>query len=233
MAELTIAASGVRALLEIAVSRGANRCELAERSRIDLAELENPDNRIPFPKYVALMRAAQELCNDPALALHFGEAVDYTVMSFTHQIGAPSMIEAMAVVNRYASLTVEVDSSAADRFVMTRIGGQLWMIDTRKNANAFPELTESGFVRMICTMRPFLGDKQIVKAVHFTHPAPAYRAEYDRIFRVPVIFDSDKNALLLDDSVMGFKPPATSSYVSRVRLHTPMICSKSSKARNR
>src|ERR1019366_7813127 len=99
MAELTIAASGVRALLDVAVSRGASRCALTERSRIDPAELEDLDNRIAFSKYVALMRAGQELCNDPALALHFGEAVDLAEISFTHQIGARSMTDAMAVVN--------------------------------------------------------------------------------------------------------------------------------------
>lgn len=182
MAELTIAASGVRALLDVAVSRGANRRALAERSQIEPAELEDPDNRVPFSKYVALMRAGQELCKDPALALHFGETVDPTEISFTHQIGARSLSEAFAIGNRYARLSVEVDDENTDHFVLTRSGGQLWMIDTRKNANAFPELTESGFARMVCRIRPLLGQKQLLKAVHFTHRAPAYRAEYERIF---------------------------------------------------
>lgn len=83
MAELTIAASGVRALLDVAVSRGANRRALTERSQIEPAELEDPDNRVPFSKYIALMRAGQELCNDPALALHFGETVDPTKYRLT------------------------------------------------------------------------------------------------------------------------------------------------------
>jgi AraC-like DNA-binding protein len=52
--------------------------------------------------------------------------------------------------------------------------------------------------------------------VHFTHAAQAYRAEYDRIFGVPVVFESDKNALLLDDAAMIFKPPTASSYVAQV-----------------
>jgi hypothetical protein len=76
VAELTIAASGVRALLDLAVARGASRRALTDRSRIDPKELEDRDNRIPFSKYVALMKVGQELCNDPALALHFGETVD-------------------------------------------------------------------------------------------------------------------------------------------------------------
>jgi AraC-like DNA-binding protein len=216
MSELTVAASGVRALLELAVSRGASRCALTERSRIEPAELEDRDNRVPFAKYVALMKAGQDLCGDPALALHFGESVDASEISFTHQIGASSMAEAITVGNRYARLSVEVDEGSADRFVLSRIGGRLWLIDTRKNPNDFPELTESAFARMICTMRRLVGEKSLVKAVHVTHAAPKYRAEYDRIFRVPVVFDSDKNALLVDDAMLSFKPPVSPAYASEV-----------------
>lgn len=215
MSDLTIAASGVRALLELAVSKGASRSALLGRARIDPADLEDRDNRIPFPKYIALMKAGQELCNDPALALHFGEAVDLGEISMTRYIGAASMAEAMSVVNRYAALTVEVEGSS-DRYIFSRSGGQLWLIDTRKNPNDFPELTESSFARMICTMRPFLGEKQFVKAVHVTHAAPSYRAEYDRIFRMPVVFESDKNAFLIDDAVLSVKPPVPRTYVSEV-----------------
>ena len=51
MRELTVAASVVRALMELAVSKGASRAALAERSRIACAELEDADNRIPFSRY--------------------------------------------------------------------------------------------------------------------------------------------------------------------------------------
>lgn len=50
---LTIAASGARSLMELAVAKGASPIALAERSRIDPADLEDRDNRIPFGKYVA------------------------------------------------------------------------------------------------------------------------------------------------------------------------------------
>jgi AraC-like DNA-binding protein len=216
MSEFTVAASGVRALLELAVSRGANRSALTERSGIDPAELEDGDNRIPFDKYVALMKAGQCLCNDPALALHFGESVDASEFSPIHQIGASSMAEAIAVGNRYARLTVEVDEGSSDRYVISRSGGRLWLTDTRKNPNDFPELTESSFARMVCTMRRAVGEKSLVKEVHVTHAEPKYRAEYDRIFRVPVVFDSDKNALLVDESVLSFKPPMPPAYASQV-----------------
>ena len=213
MRELTIAAGAVRALMEFAVSRGASREALAERSRIDPSDLRDRDGRIPFSRYVALMRAGQELCRDPALALHFGESVPVSEISLAHMVGASSetMAEGLALINRYAPLTVEVDGvGTGDRFVFERGDGRVWIIDTRGNPNDFPELTESAFARMICTGRQFLGDKAVLHAVHVTHAEPSYRAEYDRIFRAPVVFRSHRNALLADDSWMTQKPPSRS-----------------------
>src|SRR6266571_2463101 len=230
MRELTIAAGAVRALMEFAVSRGANRETLAERSRIDPSDLRDRDQRIPFTKYVALMRAGQELCRDPALALHFGECVPISEMSLGCQAGAYSetMAEGLALINRYAPLTVEVDEvGTGDRFVFERGDGQVWIIDTRGNPNEFPELTESGFARMVCTGRRFLGDQSALKAVHVTHAEPSYRAEYDRIFRVPVVFRSHRNALLADDSWMAQKPLSPSRPIFDVlKAHSEALLEK-------
>jgi AraC-like DNA-binding protein len=218
MPEKTIAAGAVRALMELAVSKGASLGALAERSRIATAELQDDHHRIPFARYVALMKAGQELCHDPALALHFGEQVDGTEISIACVIGgfAENMTEAFALLNRYAPLSIEVDSAGSgDRFVLTRRMGHLWMVDTRKNPNDFPELTESTFARMVCMSRRGLGEN-IVKAVHVTHPEPGYRAEYDRIFRMPVVFGSDRNALLIADGWLAQRLPSSSRPVLRI-----------------
>jgi AraC-like DNA-binding protein len=219
MRELTIAASAVRALIELAVSKGASRKTLADRSRITNSDLHDPDNRVLFSKYVALMRAGQELCNDPALALHFGEAVDASELSMTHMVGgAENMADAIAQGNRYARLGVEVEGDGTgDRFQLRRVEGQLWFVDARRNPNAFPELTESTFARMACTSRRHLDCGQAFTAVQVTHAEPVYRAEYERIFRVPVAFGSNMNALRLDEALLArFQFPTSSPYVTGV-----------------
>ncbi len=215
MAEPTIAAGYARALMDLAVNKGASRMVLAERSGIDPKELEDQDNRIPFEKYVALMRAGKELANDPALALHFGEAFDTAELSIVGLIGqaCETAAEAFVQLNRYSRLIVDV-VAAGDRYVVSRIAGRHWLIDTRKNPNDFPEITESSFARMLSMSHRMPGEKRLISAVHVTHAAPAYRAEYDRIFRVPVVFESDKNALLMtDDSFLTLKNPLPSRYV--------------------
>jgi AraC-like DNA-binding protein len=187
--------------MELAVAKGASRQELAARSGIGPADLRDPDNRIPFEKYVALMRAGQELCNDPALALHFGETVDMselTIIGMTRSNSSATVEEDFAQLNRYAPLALDFDG-ARDRFQLARIDGHVWMVDSRPNPNDFPEFTESFFARVVCGMRRRFGGRELVKAIQVTHPEPPYRAEYDRIFRMPVVFESDKNALLFSD----------------------------------
>jgi AraC-like DNA-binding protein len=236
MRELTVAASAVRALMELGASRGASRKALAERSQIDPANLQDADNRIPFSKYVALMRAGQELCNDPALALHFGESVDASEVCMTHMVGGAENIgEAVMQSNRYAPLAVEVEGDGTgDRFQLRRIAGQLWLVDARRNPNDFPELTESAFARMVCTARKFPGGAPAIKAVHVTHAEPTYRAEYERIFRVPVVFGSDKNALRFDEALLSTSQfPTPSPYVTSVmRGHAEALLQKLDSSRS-
>jgi len=213
MSELTIAAGLVRGLMELAVSKGASRAELAKRSGIDLEDLQDVDRRIAFAKYVALMRAGKELAGDPALALHYGEVNDMSEVSVVGLIAyaCETMLEAMVQVNRYGRLVVEFDGPQ-DRFSVTRKDGGFWAVDNRDNPDEFPELTESTFARMICAPRRF-GVSQLAKAVHVTHPAPVYRAEYERIFGAPVTFDAGWNAVLLDEKWLNHKIALQPRYV--------------------
>jgi AraC-like DNA-binding protein len=200
--------------MELAVSKGASQVILADRSGIDPADLQDQDNRIPFAKFVALMRAGKELCRDPALALHFGETFDISEMSIVGLIGraCETLADAFAQLNRYARLVAEVDLGTADRLLLERSSEGLWIVDSRKLPNDFPELTESTFARMVCTSRRF-GKRQFVKMVHVTHSEPAYRAEYRRIFQVPIVFGSNRNAVLTDGAWLTQRTETSSRYV--------------------
>jgi len=212
MPELTVAAGLARGLMELAVSKGASQADLAQRSGIDPEDLRDQDRRIPFPKYVALMRAGKELCHDPALALHYGETNDLSQISIVGLLGFASetMVDALVQINRYGRLVVEFDGPR-NRFQVEHKSG-FWLVDTRSNPNAFPELTESTFARMICGPRKF-GVTQLAKEIHVTHEEPAYRAEYDRIFQAPVVFGSHRNAVRIDEAWMTHRIALQPRYV--------------------
>ncbi|WP_419252786.1 AraC family transcriptional regulator [Caulobacter sp. ErkDOM-YI] len=215
MSNLTTSAGLAAGLIAFAVQKGADRAALMTRAGLSLADLADHDDRLPFETYVALMRAAQDLCDDPALALHFGEAVDLAEISIVGLImnASATMGDAFTQMQRFGRLTLETEGlSDGPRFTLTARDGQLWMVDTRADPNSFPELTEGAFVRLVCGPRRFLPEPHVLE-VQFSHPAPAWRAEYDRIFQCPVTFSSGWNAMRLDPRIVTWPVALQPRYV--------------------
>ena len=73
MTELTVGAGLARGLARFAIAKGADADALLARAGIAAADLDDQDKRVPMANYIALMRAAQELSGDAAIALHYGE----------------------------------------------------------------------------------------------------------------------------------------------------------------
>lgn len=215
MSNLSTSAGVAAGLLAFAVQKGADRATLMNRAGLVAEDLEDPDQRLPLATYRAMMRAAQELCDDPALALHFGEAVDLAEISIVGLImnASATMGDAFAQMQRFGRLTLETEGvSDGPRFALSVRDGQLWMVDSRTNPNSFPELSEGAFARLVCGPRRFLPEPHVLE-VHFTHPPPAWRAEYDRVFQCPVTFSSDWNAMRLDPRIATWPVALQPRYV--------------------
>lgn len=213
MSESSVSAAYARGLLDLAVSKGAGRRVLLERSGIQEQDLSDSDTRIPFARYVSLVREAKKESGDPALALHYGSATDIADVSIIGLIGhtCETMRDALVQLNRYVPLLVDVELTGAQRFELRDEGGAQWLVDTRLNPDAFPELTESAFAQLICTPR-HLGVPPFAKVVRVTHAGPDYAAEYERVLGAPVIFESDRNGILLDGAALAHRVARLPSY---------------------
>ena len=228
MSNPTVSAGYPKALLDFAVSKGADRQTLIERSGISPADLSDQDNRVPLGSYLALLNAGIELCREPALSLLFGEAVSIQNISIVGLIGGIDSAESgRQQVNRYLPLALDADdggtADAAEFFcengdVGFRVTGRIYV--------DYPHLIESGFARGICGARkmfasiPGFANVSFPKAIHFIHKEPSYRAEYDRIFGVPLVFESHMNAFLVDEALLKIVLPQGNPYLSNiVRTH--------------
>ena len=122
MATLTVSAGIVSGLSAFAASRGADLHALYARADVDLGALDDPDARLPLETYKTLLRAAQEMCADPALALHWGEAVDMAEVSIVGLImnASETMGEAFAQMQRLGGSRWKWRASATDRASMSR-----------------------------------------------------------------------------------------------------------------
>jgi AraC-like DNA-binding protein len=203
MTEPSVAAGVARGMFKVAVQRGADRAKLAEQSGIDPDDLDDQDARIPIANYRALIRAGQELANDPALGLHYGETVDLSEVSIVGLIGHASetMAHAFFQLQRYARLMSDLDTGGKERYTLEVRGADVWLIDNRVDPNAFPEHTEIAFAQMVTGCRAF-GVDPFTHKVHLSYPDPGYRSEYERILGAPVAFDAGENAMLLEQKFM-------------------------------
>lgn len=225
MGKPTISAGYPKALLDFAVSRGADRQTLIAKADLSPDDLQSQDNRIPLRNYLALLQAGIELCNEPALSLLFGEAVRMQDISIVGLIGEAfdSVESGRQQMNRYARLMLdEGNGDTSDRFEFVREGGDVWLKFLSPIYAENPLLVESGFARGVVGGRAMLASMpgfttlQFPKAIHFAHPEPSYRAEYDRIFGVPLFFESHVNAFLMDAAFLNLKLPHPNPYLSEI-----------------
>ncbi|MCE3288979.1 MAG: AraC family transcriptional regulator [Caulobacter sp.] len=210
----TVAAGLVKGLADYAAGRGADRAALLAAAGVTEAQIADLDGRVPFGSYVALMRAAKIACDDPALSLHFAQALDLSEVSVVGLIShaAETMTEAFLQLNRYGRLVMEVEGVAdGERFALVMRGQEVWLVDQRANPNDFPELTESTFTRFAVGPRRFL-PRPIVTAVEVTHPRPSHAAEYEQVLGAPVTFGADWNAVRMDMTLADHPVAALPGY---------------------
>src|SRR5437773_2386 len=222
MAEPTIATGFANAFLKFAVSKGADRQTLIEQTRLRHEDLAEQDNRIPLATYIALMEAGIKLCAEPALALLFGAEVSLSDISILGLIGNTATAEdGLNQLNRYARLAIDGgEGETAHRLEFVPEGGKIWFKFASTLFADNPLLTESAFARCVCEGRKVAAATSDVtqwpspKAIRFTHAEPSYRAEYDRIFGVPLVFGSSINAILFDEDLLSVRMPQPNQYVS-------------------
>ena len=222
MPQPTIAAGYARGLLDFAVSKGADRSALIKRAGIDATALQHQDNRAPIPGYVALFEAAAALTGIPAIALEYGKAVRMQDISIVGLIceACESVLDVPVQLNRYASLVVD-DERGEPATLMRGVGrdGGVWIEGPSALFSDNPLITEAEFARLVWNTRTMFAktsEFQQIKyplAVHFTHKAPPYAAEHQRIFGAPVVFGSDWNAIQIDPAFLALKQPPVNRYV--------------------
>lgn len=231
----SVSAGLAAGLLSYATGRGAVESELLGASGLRQSDLADPDARIPLANYVALTRAAETATGDAAISLHYAEDVGMSEVSIVGLImeASATMGEAFLQLQRYGRLAAEFDEPGeAPHFILRQSEGGLFMEDRRQSASEFRQLREAAFVRLVCGPRRFLKEPHVL-SVHFTHAAPSYSEEYDRIFQCPVHFDAPFNALELHPDIATWTVCRNPRYVfSLLTRHADALLSELDAARS-
>jgi len=174
-------------------------------------------------KCSALMDAAIRLCHDPAFALHFGASVKTEDLSVVLSLvgAAPTIQEAAVRMNRHRSLVLDDGLPSGKppvKFVTSSEG--VWVQFDFGAFHADSHWIEASMAWVVCETRRMLdthhGALRFLKAVQFTFDEPNYRAEYNRVFGVPVMFGAEHNALLVTRDFPYLSMPPSNPEVSRI-----------------
>jgi len=213
----TVAAGIVHSLLEFAVGEGVSREVLLGRAALDDATLADRDARVPLASYQALIAAAIALSGDKALPLRYSVSTRFEDISIVGLIvhASSSMADSLQQLNRYAKLMVEVEvmPGGGRRFEVEAEGGEVWIVDQRPDPNAFPELTEIAFGRLIGEFRRHFPSVPFALAIDFTHAEPAHADACRELLGVPVRFDTVRNALRIAPEWLETSFDGDNSYV--------------------
>jgi len=221
MSQPTIGAGYPRAMLEFAVSKGADRQALLQSAGISAEALSQPDNRVPVSNYVALLKAAAELTGDPAITLHFGQAVRMQEISIVGLIceACETTIDVSQQLNRYAALVVDDGEEPATLMRGVAKDGGFWIEGPADVFTDNPLIAETEIARLVWNARVMFANStafqrlKFPRVVHFRHPAPSYCAEYARVFQAPIVFGSHWNAMQIDPEFLTLKQPPVNRYV--------------------
>lgn len=221
----TIAAGYPRGLVDFAVSKGADRVALLARAGIEPDALTHQDNRVSVAKYIALFEAAAELTGIPAISLEYGKAVRMQEISIVGLIceACERVTDVPIQLNRYAQLVIDDDRGEPATLMrgVAKNGGA-WIEGPSSLFTENPIIAETEITRLIWNTRVMFANTPEFKTikfpriVHFMHKAPAYAAEYERIFDAPVVFESDWNAMEIDPAFLMLKQPPVNRYVFSV-----------------
>ena len=167
---------------------------------VDPTAVKQPDTRIPIETYLLIQDEAARYTNDPSFGLHMGEfaeAGSWSILGYL-MMNCQTLGEAFEKSGRYSRIVGNlIEGRVKIKFNKIKV-----ILSTPPHAPKMSrhcyESTISSSVRM---MRNLTGIQLSPLEVTFIYPEPESTAEYERVFRCPVLFGQKENSFTIP---MGF-----------------------------
>jgi AraC-like DNA-binding protein len=193
-------------LLEYLENQGFDLGAILDRAGIPGSAREDPQARLPQGRFEALWRAAVEITGDPALALRVSTLVKPSTLGIIGYLASASESRrnAFELVKGLTPLLwedfecdLETDHEVA--LIRCRVGSD-------PPASRF---TTEYAIGLTITMSRALGAaRSDPLEARFSHSAPPYADEYQKILRLPIRFDAGEDAVLFPISSLDSSNPS-------------------------
>lgn len=198
MKRATVAAGLARSLAEFGARWGVRPSDMLQKVGLTESDLTDQDSRIGFDTYLKLIDLLISETGEPAFPARHAIETQLDTISVVGLIvgSAASLPDAMAQLNRYATLMVEIDiMEGGPRFSVAQEGSEVWIIDNRPDPNRSPALTEAAFGRFIGEFRRNLPEHPFAVQIEMTHDKPAHADELEQLLQCPISFGCTRNAM--------------------------------------
>jgi AraC-like DNA-binding protein len=202
-----ISIAATTGLLEAITAAGGNPEEILQGFGLDRSVFAKSEGFIPCSAFAGILRETARSTGDDCFGLHFAERFNpKNIGPLVYvALNSPTIGAGIQNVERYLHV---YDSSAKWFFTAEGDRGYIRFVLTGLGIEPLRQSNEHGMALVINTLRMMVGSQWAPQEVHFAHEVPEQTSEHHRIFRAPVLFGCDTNALVIELSFAERPVPA-------------------------
>jgi AraC-like DNA-binding protein len=194
-------------LLEAITNAGGNPEQIFGRLGVDRSLLAKSEGSIPCAVFAGILEEAARFTGDDCFGMHFGEQFNPRNIGPLAYVAlnSPTLGASIQNVGRYLHV---YDSSAKWFFTAEGNRGYIRYLLDKLGNGPLRQSNEHGMTMIVNTLRMMVGSQWSPQEVQFAHEAPKQASEHYRIFRAPVLFGCETNALVIELSFAERAVPA-------------------------
>jgi AraC-like DNA-binding protein len=202
-----ISIAATTGLLEAITAAGGNPEEILQGFGLDRSVFAKPEGFIPCSVFAGILKEAARSTGDDCFGLHFAERFNPKNIGPLAYVAlnSPTIGAGIQNVERYLHV---YDSSANWFFTAEGDRGYVRFVLSGLGIEPMRQSNEHGVTIVINALRMMVGSQWAPQEVHFAHEAPEETSEHHRIFRCPVLFGCETNALVIELSLVEREVPA-------------------------
>jgi AraC-like DNA-binding protein len=210
-----ISIAATAGLLEAITVAGANPEQILQSFALDPSVFSKPEGFIPCSVFAGILNEAARATGDDCFGLHFGESFhpkNIGPLAYV-ALNSPTIGAGILNVERYLHV---YDSSAKWLFTTEGNRGYIRFVLTGLGAEQLRQSNEHGMAIIINTLRMMAGSHWAPEEIQFAHQAPESTSEHHRIFRAPVVFGCETNAVVIELDFIERQVPAADQQLYQI-----------------
>src|SRR5262245_38161295 len=211
----TISIAATTGLLEAITASGGNPDQILQAWELDRSVFSKADGFIPCSAFAGILKDTARVLFRSCFGLHFGENFhpkNIGPLAYV-ALNSPTIGTGIQNVGRYLHV---YDSSAKWFFTVEGNRGYIRYVLTDIGFEPLRQINEHGMTLIVNTLRMMVGSQWAPQEVQFAHEAPEQTSEHHRIFRAPVVFGCETNALVIELSFIEREVPAADQQLYQI-----------------